>query len=199
MSTTANAVAPGAPPAKKSGKKKLLIVALAAVVLLVLAAAAAVWLLRGQAQADDTDEAPSAHGAAAAWRAKGAPPVFMPLEPFTVNLADKDTDRYAQIAVTLEIEDSHFGDQLRQYMPAIRNNILMALARKTAAELLTPEGKEKLARQIQRETLRPLGISVDDPADDAADDPARRKTRHRKAAPPAYPVRSVQFASFIIQ
>ncbi len=198
MSTTANAVAPGAPPAKKPGRKKLLIVALAAVVLLLLAAGAAVWLLR--AQADDTDEGPSANGAAATRHgAKSAPPVFMPLDPFTVNLADKDTDRYAQIAVTLEIEDSHFGDQLRQYMPAIRNNILMALAQKTAAELLTPEGKEKLARQIQRETLRPLGISVDDPADDATDDPARKKTRHRKAGPPAYPVRSVQFASFIIQ
>jgi hypothetical protein len=53
--------------------------------------------------------------------------VFVPLDPFTVNLADRDAERYAQIGVTLEIEDAKVGDQIKAYMPAIRNNILMAM------------------------------------------------------------------------
>jgi flagellar FliL protein len=48
-------------------------------------------------------------------------------------------------ALTLEIDDPKTGDQLKTYMPAIRNNILMLLAHKTAGELLTREGKLKLA------------------------------------------------------
>ena len=32
-----------------------------------------------------------------------AVPTFVPLDPFTVNLADRDADRYAQIGVTLEL------------------------------------------------------------------------------------------------
>lgn len=200
MSTSANAVAPGAPPSKKPGRKKLLIIVIAAFALLALAAGAALWLLKVRAEADDTDEAAPTHGAASARHgARSAPPVFLPLEPFTVNLADRDSDRYLQVAVTLEIEDSHFGDRLREYMPAIRHNILMVLAQKSAAELLTSEGKEKLARQIQRESLRPLGIAVDDAVEDAGDDPARKQGRRKKAAPSAYPVRSVEFASFLIQ
>lgn len=200
MSTTANAVAAEAPPTKKSGKKKLLLLigAAAAVVVLVIAAGVAFWLLRTPAEPDEADDAAPAHGTAAA-RHSAKPPVFLPLDPFTVNLADKDSDRYVQIAVTLEIEDSRFGDRLREFMPAIRNNILMVLAQKSAAELLTHEGKDKLARQIRRESLRPLGITVDDAVEDADDGATAQKPRRRKAAPPTYPVRSVLFASFIIQ
>ncbi|MCK7493223.1 MAG: flagellar basal body-associated FliL family protein [Comamonadaceae bacterium] len=28
----------------------------------------------------------------------------MPLDPFTVNLADRDAERYAQVGITLEVE-----------------------------------------------------------------------------------------------
>src|SRR5574340_344716 len=169
MSTPANAIAAAAPPTKKPGRKKLLLVAVAAVVLLAIAAGAALWLLRAPAEPDDADEAASAREPASA-RHAAKPPVVMPLEPFTVNLADRDSDRYVQIAVTLEIEDAHFGDRLREYMPAIRHNILMVRAQKSAAELLTPEGKDKLARQIRRESLRPLGITVDDAAQDRSEE-----------------------------
>jgi flagellar FliL protein len=39
--------------------------------------------------------------------------VFVPLEPFTVNLADREAERYAQIGMTLEIEDAKVGDQIK--------------------------------------------------------------------------------------
>ena len=207
--TATTAVATDAPP-PKPGKKKLMLIIGAAVLALALVGGGAAWfLLKKKADTEeDADEgtpaAATQTAAAAKHETKGAPPVFVPLDPFTVNLADREGERFAQVAVTLEIEDSHFSDQLRVYLPAIRNNILMLLAQKTAAELLTREGKELLAKQILRESLRPLGISVPDPAaedDRAADDAAakKKKAKGKKAAPPAYPIRSVQFASFIIQ
>ena len=53
-------------------------------------------------------------------------------------------------------------------MPAIRNAILMILAHKTSHELLERAGKEQLAAEILRETVRPLGITI-----------ARRRTPRR--------------------
>ena len=44
--------------------------------------------------------------------AKGLPPVFVELDPFTVNLADKESERYAQIGLTLEIDDAKTGEDL---------------------------------------------------------------------------------------
>jgi len=97
---------------------------------------------------------------------KLAPPTFVPLDPFVVNLADRDADRYAQIGMTLEVEDAKFAESMKGYMPAIRNGILMILAHKTAGELLTREGKEQLAEEVAREAVRPMGIS---PASSSSD------------------------------
>ena len=87
-------------------------------------------------------------------------PFYLPLDPFIVNLADKEADRYAQIGITFELESSMSGDQIKAYMPAIRNAVLMILANKTSKDLLNREGKEQLALEIQREAVRPMGIEV---------------------------------------
>lgn len=205
MSATATAAAPAAAateaPAPKPGRKKLLLIVGAALLaLLLVGGGVAFWLMKSKPAAEeDADEpAAAAHATAAKADGKKSPPTFVPLDPFTVNLADKEGERFAQIAVTFELEDSHFGDQIKSYMPAIRHNILMTLAQKTAAELLTREGKELLARQVRRDALRPMGIEVADEADpaDAAAAAAKKKAKKK---PVTLPIRSVQFASFIIQ
>lgn len=190
--------------APAGGKKKLLVIIGAGVlVLLLVAGGLAAFLMKSKAPAEDEgEEAPAAAArhAPAKHDAKKSPPAFLPLDPFTVNLADKDGERFAQIAVTLELDDAHFDEQIKAYLPAIRNNILMVLAQKTAAELLTREGKELLARQIIREALRPMGIEVEDedtPEDEHA--APKKKTKKKAKAPASYPIKSVQFASFIIQ
>ena len=142
-------------------------------------------------------------------------PTFMPLEPFVVNLADRDTDRFAQIGVTLELTDAAAVDRIKAFMPAIRNGILLVLADKKSEELLAREGKEKLAAEILRESVRPLGIQVKVPtpvaeAGDAKSkgqngdqaDPSDKPAKARKGKPePAQPnpVQRVHFSSFIIQ
>ena len=208
MSTAAATPAVEAP--SKGSKKKLIMIVAALLVLALVGGGAAMLLLKKKAAAEDDAEEPAAAAhspvTAAAAKHDSSPPIFVPLDPFTVNLADKDAERYAQVAVTLQITDAHFADQLKLYMPAIRNNILMVLAHKTAAELLTRDGKTKLASQILRESLRPLGFEVEaDGEDDDEPEPAavataksKKKKAKRKAAP-VYPIKAVQFANFIIQ
>ena len=81
----------------------------------------------------------------------------------------------------------------------IRNNILMLLAQKTAAQLLDREGKEKLAEQIRKEASRALGFEVDDDDEDTAADDDKPKKKKKRRAQQVLPVTAVHFSNFIIQ
>ena len=201
------AAAPGAeaaaaPPAK--GKKKLIIIIAAA--LLVVAGGgggAAFYMKKKAAEAAAAAEADGEEGAAPKHKKEAKhdashPPAFLPLEPFIVNLADKEVDRYAQIGVTLELDDAKTADTLKAYMPAIRNGILMVLAHKSSAELLERKGKEALAAEIMREVVKPLGIETDDPEAEEENADAKPKKKKKKAEV-ELPVKHVHFSNFIIQ
>jgi len=206
--STATAAAPAdAAPAKK-GKKKLFIMIGAAVLVLGLAGGGAVYYLKSKAAAEaaveEGEDAPAAsHAKSGHKKDPKATPTFVPLDPFTVNLADREAERYAQVGVSLELSDPKEADRIKNFMPVIRNNILMVLAHKTSAELLERDGKTKLAREIQRETAKALGVEIDEeeeapeakPADDAK---AGAKKKKKKVAP-ELPVTAVHFSNFIIQ
>jgi flagellar FliL protein len=192
MATTAvPAEAPpeDAQPAGKGKKKLILIAAAAALVLLLVAGGgAAWWMLKKPAQADEDAELAEADLEQQAEEKavkkkrddKKQAPVFLPLEMFTVNLADREAERYAQVGITLELADAKTGDQLKAYMPVIRNDILMLLAHKKAAELQERAGKVALAREIRRAAMKSLADDDSELDEDAA-------------------VRAVHFSSFIIQ
>jgi flagellar FliL protein len=200
-------------PVKSGSKKKLIVIGGALLVALAVAAAGVLLVLRNKAahaaeDAGDEDVAVATHKAGKADPAH--PPTFLPLDPFVVNLADKDADRYGQIGIVLEVDSALFADQMKAYMPAIRNAILMILAQKTSRELLDRSGKEQLAAEIMRETVRPMGIDIAAPEpvqdkaveaepgrDDAVE--AKPKPAARKRASVHNPVRHVHFSNFIIQ
>jgi flagellar protein FliL len=201
-SANAAAVTDAAP--KPGSKKKLVIIAAAVAALLAAGGGGFAYVsMKKAAAAAEAEE--GADAAPAPQQAKridrGAPPAFVALEPFVVNLADRDQERYAQIGITLELDDAKVGEDVKTYMPAIRNGILMILAHKTSPELLSREGKEKFAREVQRESARQLGVQIDDDEADEADAAASAapKKSTRKRAPAPNPVRSVNFSSFIIQ
>ena len=208
---SAAAAAADAVPAKSGGKKKLvLMVAVAAIVLGGGGVGALVYMKKQKAAAEeaaaaadeDGDAAPAKHEKKKEHAEK---PVFVPMDPFVVNLADHEADRYAQIGITLQVPDEHVGEEIKNYMPAIRNNILLLLAHKSSADLAGSEGKELLARQIRREALRAMGEEVDEddeaaPAAEGASAAAPAKKKKKKAAAEeTAPITSVQFSSFIIQ
>ena len=206
-------------PAKKGKKKLIIMVAVALLVLLGAGGGAAIYFKKKAAHAVEEAAAAEEGGAAnehkTAKRDPKHPPVFLPLDPFVVNLADKEADRYAQIGITLELQDAKFCDELKLYMPAIRNGILMILAHKTSAVLLDRSGKEMLAAQVQREAARTMGIDVAEPEavteaapaekqaakEDGDDDEAKKpkKKKAKKAAAEPNPIVHVHFSNFIIQ
>ncbi len=166
------------------------------------------------AAAADGDDSDAAAPAKAEQKKKGEKPVFVPMDPFVVNLADHEADRYAQIGITLEVPDEKVSEEIKTYLPAIRNNILLLLAHKSSGDLAGGDGKVLLAKQIRHEALKAMGEDVDDddsetsdaPAAPVADDasasapaPVKKKKKHKKAASDDAPIRSVQFSSFIIQ
>jgi flagellar protein FliL len=211
MSTAPAATAAAAPdateavPANSGKKKKLIIIGAALAVLLAAGGGSAWYFLKKRAAAAAEAAAAEVEGEGGAEQ-KDAPehklakadvkhaPTFVPLDPFTVNLADREAERYAQVGITLELTDAKAGDLLKAYMPAIRNNILLALGSKTASQLIERDGKLRLAAEIRREALRPLGFEVDLPAQGVAAKKASADNEDEEA-----PIRAVHFSNFIIQ
>lgn len=164
MSAVIAAEAADAPVPVKVGKKKLIIlVAAALVVLLVIGGGVGFWLKHKAAKAAEAAESEEGGEHAAKKVDPHFVPVFLPLDPFVINLADKEADRFAQIGITLELENAAAGDRIKAYMPAVRNAILLLIAGKTSQALGDRQGKEVLAQEILREAVRPLGIEVPEP------------------------------------
>jgi flagellar FliL protein len=135
-------------PPKKS--KKGLIIGLVAVLLLGGGGGAAWWFL-GRGEHDD------AAAAAKAEEKRKALRVFVTLDNFVVNLADSESERYAQIGVVLEVDGKETEAKITAKMPAVRNELLLLISSKLASQLTTREGKEQLAAEIAVAAARPLG------------------------------------------
>lgn len=186
MAKDAKPAETGDAPPKKS--KKLLIIIGAVVLVLVALAIAAVLLLKSGHADDDEDDDEIAEETvkkSARKRDKGAPPVFVSLDTFTVNLAPENGEQYLQVVISVELDSVESQAQLTAMMPRIRNNVTLLLSSKKASELQPKEGKEQLAREITDE----INSAINPP------------TRNQRGAmvPPDGPVISVLFTSFIIQ
>jgi flagellar protein FliL len=202
-----SAAAAEAAPPKKSNKKLIIIIA-AALAVVLLGGGAAVMMMKknaaaeeaaaAEAEAEDDGEARPKPRKAAKHDPK-AVPMFVPLDSFTVNLADRDAERYAQVGITLELADPAVDAQIKSFMPVIRNNILLALADSTAADLVGRDGKARLARRIQHETSRALGVDVPEEEPESAEADAASTKKKRKKAAHDLPITAVHFSNFIIQ
>jgi flagellar FliL protein len=71
------------------------------------------------------------------------------MDAFTVNLTPDPMDQYVQLVLSVEVADVQIGERIKAYTPKIRNNVMLLLSSKKASELLTKEGKEKLASEIR--------------------------------------------------
>jgi flagellar FliL protein len=201
---------------KKKGGKKALIIGLAAVLLLG-AGGAGYWFL-GRGHSEEEEQAARAR----AEEKRIAARVFVTLEPFIVNLADRESERYAQIGIVLEVEGKEVEAKLTAKMPAVRNEVLLLISSKLANQLTSREGKEQLAREITLAAARPLGWTppVAKGEEEQEAPPPKVKTKDGgekadkgtskgkeakatkkvvKAPPPPNPVANVHFASFIVQ
>jgi flagellar protein FliL len=198
------ATADDAAEAPKKGKKKLIIIVAVLVLLLLVGAAAAFFMMAG-AHEDDAydehaDEMASEDDSGSRARelrrekakakkeaeAKGLPPVFVELDPFTVNLQPESSiDQYLQVKASLRVDEAHAADQLKNYMPEIRHHVLLLLSGKKASELSQPAGREALATEILHAVNAIVGETP--------------RGKNGEPEEPIGPVESVLFTSFIIQ
>lgn len=136
---------------KRKGKRsKLIIIS----VLLVLIAAAgggyAWWTQQGQS---------SAPGAAQVKKEEPpAPPVFLALDTFTVNLqnADNNPDRVLYIGLTLRLPDEKNRTALNEYLPEVRSRLLLLLSRQKSSDLVSEAGKQQLITDIKQVLSTPF-------------------------------------------
>lgn len=177
----------GAEAPKKS--KKMLIIIVAVVLLLVIGGGAAAFLLmkggNHDEEEEDVEETKPVKKAEKKKEKPSTPPVFVNLDPFTVNLVPETGDQYLQVALSLEMEDATAQADLALQMPKIRNNVFLLLSSKKASDLQPKEGKEKLASEIADEINKVVNPPV--------------KNKKGEMVAPDGPVVSVLFTSFIIQ
>lgn len=209
MSAAPAATAEGDAP--KKGSKKLIIIIAAVALLLVVGGGGAFFMMKkkaAEAEAAAADEDGGGHSAKEVKKPEhakgdhGQPPTFVPLEPFVVNLADRESERFAQVGITLQVDDPHMGDEMKAYMPAIRNAVLLILSHKSSDELLSADGKSKLAEEIRREAARAMGYEIEDPDEEdnpEADTAPKKKKKKKKRAESYNPIVQVHYSNFIIQ
>ncbi|WP_434515355.1 flagellar basal body-associated FliL family protein [Dechloromonas sp. ARDL1] len=188
MAKDAKPAEEGAEVAPKKSKK-LLIIILAVVLVVVLAGGGAAFMLLKKGDHEEGDEEVAEETAKPKKKDKKkeahAAPVFVNLDPFTVNLVPETGDQYLQVILSLELEDPAADPQLKALTPKIRNNITLLLSSKKASELLPKEGKEKLAEALKDE----INSVIEPP----------KKSKKGEVAAPEGPVKAVLFTSFIIQ
>ena len=140
---TEEAGAEGAAP-KKKGKLMVIIIAVVAVVL--IGGAAGAYFLMSKPSVEKKVENGEDEST----------PVYVKLETFTLNLADGES--YLQTEMQLLVADAKVGVKMNTRLPEVRDALIRLLTSKTADELSQPEGKDKLAGEIQKQINDVLGI-----------------------------------------
>lgn len=171
--------------------KKMLVMIIAAVVVLALAGGGG-WFFLNKGSGDEEEEEVQQVE-------KKGPPQYMSLESMTANLADPGGEKMIQVVVTLELSDVKAPDKVKDYVPAIRADALMLLTQSTSEELLTKEGKERLADDIFAEASR--HFVDEDPREARKEEAASKdkKKKKKKKKKVDNPIVGVFFSSFIIQ
>jgi flagellar FliL protein len=148
-----------AAPAPGGGKNKLFIMIGAAVLVLGLGGAGAGWyFLHGSGGEEAAAEpARKEHTSSKKKKKKDeAPPEYVNIEPFTVNLQPEHGDQYLQVAFTLEVDSPEQVEVIKANMAKVRSRVLLLLSGKKASEISTVEGKQQLAGEILAAVKEPF-------------------------------------------
>jgi len=174
---------------KKSKKMLIIVVAL---VVVIGGLAAALLLVMGKKSGDNAGHEEQAAEETNAEHPKfdpHKPPIFVALEPFTVNLAPEDgNEQYLQVVASLRVADDKVGEEVKAFMPEIRHEVLSLLAGKKSSEITTPDGREELADDIKDICNEVMGW-----------EPPSSKRKKKSEPEETGPVISVYFTQFIVQ
>ena len=79
---------------------------------------------------------------------EGASGNLKQLDPFIVNLADAEGQRYLKAVMQFEVDNPTAESEIQEKLPQIRDEILMILSNKTFEDISTTAGKRMVKREI---------------------------------------------------
>lgn len=85
-----------------------------------------------------------------------AAPIFMALEPFTVNLQPGGPQRHLHVAISVRVHDAATQALLTQYLPEVRSRVLGVLSNREGPALMEAAARDALAEDIEQVLQRPL-------------------------------------------
>ncbi|MBI3229512.1 MAG: flagellar basal body-associated protein FliL [Burkholderiales bacterium] len=135
-----------AAPAHANSKKKMIIIALVVLLACGATGGGVFFMTRGHAPAKGHEEPEK----------KAEPPVFVAIEPFTVNLQPENGEQYLQTTITLQVAGQSQVDLIKLNMPQVRSRILLLLSSKKASEINNAEGKKQLTTEIIEQIKQPF-------------------------------------------
>jgi flagellar protein FliL len=130
-------------PAKAGMGKKMILMILVGILLLGGGGGAAWFFMGGK------DEKPNAHEdqAKADGTHEETGPI-MELDPFLLNLADRDELRFLKVSIKLELDRPEEKTDFHNKVPAIRDALLVLLSSKESQLLRTVNGKRRVREEI---------------------------------------------------
>lgn len=106
-----------------------------------------------EAEKDDTSEE-TAENEEEESSEDSEPPIFVALDPFTVNL--QPDGQFLQATFSLQMKTEKDAAQLQVFMPQIRSRLLLMLSGKTAESLSSQQGKADLIKEIKQLVSKPF-------------------------------------------
>lgn len=128
-------------------KSKVKLIVIAAVVVALVAGGGAYYFLFFKKDAHASKELAQPEKKA---------PVFVPLESFVVNLHADSGEHYVQTELTIQVDSEEDSELIKAHMPEVRNRIINLLTSKRTEEILTPEGKDLLNKEIIAQMKAPF-------------------------------------------
>lgn len=133
----------GEAPVRAGAGKKMLLIVIAGVLLLGGGGGAAWYFMGGQ------EEKPAEHDEhAKAETGHEEPGPVMELEPFLLNLADREELRFLKVSIKLELDRPEEKTDYQHKIPAIRDALLVLLSSKESQLLRTVNGKRRVREEI---------------------------------------------------
>ena len=134
----------------------------------------------------------------------GPPSTYLELSPaFVVNLETSGQGTgYAKAEVTLRFHEAEVREKAKAHVPWLRHEIVMLMSGRSAQQLRTSEGQEKLSAAIQEAVSERLIAeipSLKDPPEEKEGENSGDSEGEQAAPESRGPVRDVLLPNFLVQ
>lgn len=138
---------------KKGGQKKFLLFLVVGFLIIALASGVVLFLMgkKGEEKGE---------GKKGVKKEKVEVKVIYPMEPVVVNLLDPTGKRYLQVRLALGVADKKAEEEIKTKEPMIRDVIITYLSSKTPEEVIQPEAKETIKKDLLIKINEALGDEI---------------------------------------